>query len=97
MLTKSEILILKAYLNLPSRKLLNHQYELEEDCLAGYVDRFLQGERFNKSIAPFEDKDYNTMESIALNNLCNNDGVDLLTAVLVTKAACNILNKYIKK
>ena len=57
MLTKSEILILKAYLNLPSRKLLNHQYELEEDFLAGYVDRFLQGERFNKLIVAYEDKD----------------------------------------
>ncbi len=96
MLTKSEVLILKAYLNLPCRKLLNHQYESEEDCLAGYIDRFLHGERFDRIIVPFKDEDYEAMEHIAMNNLCNSDGADLLTALWVTMAACNILNKYRK-
>ena len=41
MLKKYEKEILKAYLNLPARKLLNHQFELEEDYLAGKVSRFL--------------------------------------------------------
>lgn len=94
MLTKSEVLILKAYLDLPFRKLLNHQFELEEDYLAGYITRFLQGERFTEVITPFSDDDYNKMESIAFKNLHNHDGVDLFTAILITKAACNILNKY---
>ena len=96
MLSKSDKLILEAYLNLPCRKLLNHQFEQEEDYLAGYITRFLQGERFSEPINPFDANDYNVMSLIASQNLHNSDGLDLLTAILITQASCNILNKYKK-
>lgn len=53
MLKKYEKQILEAYLNIPPRKLLNHKFELEEDYLAGYVTRFLHGERFKEEFVPF--------------------------------------------
>ena len=34
--------LLKSYLKLPVRKLLNHEFEIEEAQLAGYVQRFFK-------------------------------------------------------
>lgn len=53
MVKKYEKQILEAYLNLPSRKLLKHKFEMEEDYLAGHVSRFLHGERFEEEFVPF--------------------------------------------
>lgn len=94
MITETERHILKAYLSLSNRNLLNHRYESEEDYLAGYVDRFLRGERFSENIEPFTENDYKEMYLVALQNLCSTDGKDLLTALYITKAVCNILSKY---
>lgn len=47
MIKKYEKQILKAYLNMPYRKLLRYQFEMEEDYLAGYVSRFLKASDIN--------------------------------------------------
>lgn len=93
-MNKSEELSLKAYLALPMRKLLNHKFEIEEDYLAGYVSRFLKGERFVQEFEPFSQEELDFIDPM-LKNL-NEDGKDLLTAVLLTKVVCNIMNKYKK-
>ena len=97
MLLKSERLILQGYLNLPARCLLNHAFELDEDFLAGIISRFLKGERFKESFIAFTDAESSIIEGLIEKNLENKDGKDLLTAFLVTKAVCNILNKYQEK
>ena len=94
MLKKYEKQILEAYLNIPSRKLLNHEFELEEDYLAGYVTRFLHGERFKEEFVPFLDYELEVINPLIESNKDNGNGKDLITAVLLTKAVCNIMNKY---
>ena len=97
MLLKSERLLLQAYLNLPARRLLNHVFELDEDFLAGIISRFLKGERFKESFIAFTDDESSMIETLIEKNFENKDGKDLLTAFLVTKAVCNILNKHQEK
>lgn len=97
MLKKYEKEILKAYLNLPARKLLNHQFELEEDYLAGKVSRFLYGERFTENFIPFTNEEQEAIDKALKGKENDKDGRDLVTAVLITKAVCNILNKYNKQ
>ena len=58
MITETQRHILKAYLSLPNRNLLNHRYESEEDYLAGSVDIFLRGEGFSENIEPFTEHDF---------------------------------------
>lgn len=96
MIKKYEKQILEAYLNLPVRKLLRHQFELEEDYLAGYVSRFLHGERFKEEFVPFLEYELEVINPLIELNKDNNDGKELITAVLLTKAVCNIMNKYKK-
>ena len=96
MIEKYEKQILEAYLNLPSRKLLSHQFELEEDYLAGYVLRFLRGQRFEEEFIPFSEYELEIINPLIELNMNNNDGKDLITAVLLTKTVCNIMNKYKK-
>ncbi len=96
MLKKYEKLVLEAYLILPPRKLLKHEFELEEDYLAGYVSRFLRGERFDNEFIPFSDYELQAIEPIIKANKETVDGQELITAVLLTKAVCNIMNKYKK-
>ena len=48
MIKKYEKQILETYLGLPPRKLLRHQFEMEEDYIAGHVLKFLNGERFKE-------------------------------------------------
>ena len=96
MLKKYEKQILEAYLNIPPRKLLNHKFELEEDYLAGYVTRFLHGERFKEDFVPFLDYELEVINPLIESNKDNDDGKELITAVLLTKAVCNIMNKYTK-
>ncbi len=96
MIKNYEKQILVAYLNLPVRKLLKHQFELEEDYLAGYVTRFLHGERFKMEFVPFTDFELKIINPLIDVNKDNVDGKDLITAVLLTKAVCNIMNKYKK-
>ena len=91
-LPKHELYVLKAYLALPLRKLLDHKFEVEENYIAGYVSRFLKGERFDKEFTAFS-KEKN---EVITKNFNNDDGKDLLTAFLTTKAVCNIMNKYKK-
>ena len=50
---KYEKQILEAYLNIPPCKLLNHNIELEEDYLAGYVTRFIHEYRFKEELFLF--------------------------------------------
>jgi|GEM_PF-2401567 len=93
-ITESEMLTLKAYYSLPARKLLNHEFELEEDYLAGHVSRFLKGERFSQEFVAFSKEELDINNHLISENLDNEDGKDLLTALLLTKAVCNIMNKY---
>lgn len=96
MLKKYERLVLEAYLTLPIRKLLNHEFELEEDYLAGHVTRFLHGERFTNEFIPFSDYELGVIEPIIEINKNTVEGQELITAFLLTKAVCNIMNKYRK-
>ena len=96
MLLKSEKMILKAYLALPTITLLQHRFELDESFLAGIVTRFLQGERFNKAFIAFTDAELKFIDELIDTNTDNKDGKDLITAVFITQAVCNILNKYQK-
>lgn len=96
MVKKYEKKILEAYLNLPSRKLLKHQFEMEEDYLVGHVSRFLHGERFEEEFAPFSDYELEVINPLIESNKDNDEGKELITAVLLTKAVCNIMNKYKK-
>ena len=96
MIKKYEKQILEAYLNLPSTKLLKHQFEIEEDYLAGYVSRFLHGERFDEDFVPFSDYELKVINPLIESNKDNYDGKELMTVVLLTKIVCNIMNKYKK-
>ncbi len=91
-----EMHALKSYLELPTRKLLNHRFEMEEDYLAGYVSRFIKGERFDKEFTAFSKEELEIINPIISKNISNDDGKDLLTAFLLTKLVCNIMNKYKK-
>ena len=91
---KFELMLLKAYLELPARKLLNHKFELEEDYIAEHVAGFIDGERFEEDIDIFLEDDKKAINNIISQNINNADGKDLLTAVLLTKIVCNIMNKY---
>jgi hypothetical protein len=95
-LSKFELLALKAYLELPVRKLLNHQFELEEDYIAEHVMGFIRGERFDKEFTAFSKEELEIINPIISKNISNDDGKDLLTAFLLTKLVCNIMNKYKK-
>ena len=91
---KFELMLLKAYLELPARQLLNHKFELEEDYIAEHVAGFIDGERFKENIDIFLEDDKKAINNIISKNINNADGKDLLTAVLLTKIVCNIMNKY---
>ena len=91
---KFELMLLKVYLELPARKLLNHKFELEEDYIAEHVAGFIDGERFEENIDIFLEDDKKAINNIISQNINNADGKDLLTAVLLTKIVCNIMNKY---
>lgn len=93
---KYEKQVLEAYLNLPTRKLLKHQFELEEDFLAGYVSRFLSGEKFENEFVPYSNYELEIIIPLIENNLENDDGKDLLISKLLTELVCNIMNKYRK-
>jgi hypothetical protein len=95
-ISKSELLVLKAYLELPVRKLLDHKFELEEDYIYEHVAGFIEGERYDKDIIAFSKQELETINPIISQNINNNEGKDLLTAFLLTKLACNIMNKYKK-
>lgn len=93
-LSKFEILSLKAYLELPIRKILKHQFELEEDIIAAHVIAFLKGKRYDKEIIAFSKHELEIINPIISNNIYTKDGKDLLSAFLLTKLVCNIMNKY---
>lgn len=95
-IAKFERLLLEAYLELPTRKLLNHQFELEEDYIAEHVAGFMNGERYDKDIIAFSKDELNVINPILSQNINTEDGKDLLTAFLLTKVVCNIMNKYKK-
>lgn len=95
-LLKFELLALKAYLELPARKLLDHQFELEEDFIAEHVMGFIDGIRYDKDIVAFSKEENEVINSLITKNFDNADGKDLLTAFLLSKAVCNIMNKYKK-
>ena len=96
MLKKYEKKSLEAYLELPSRKLLSHKFELEEDYLSGYVTRFLHGERFNEEFIPFSEYELDVIHPFIESNLNNSDAQDLQIAFLLTNVVCVIRNKYKK-
>lgn len=89
-----EVNALKAYLELPVRKLLNHQFEMEEDYLAAHVSAFIKGERFDKEFTAYSIEELDIINPIISKNINTDDGKDLLTAFLLTKVVCNIMNKY---
>ncbi len=97
MIEKYERQILEAYLKLPSRKLLDHRFELEEDYLAGCVDSFLHGKRYYEEFVPFSESELSAISPLIEDNIGTEDGKDLYTAYLLTLAVCNILNKYRRK
>lgn len=93
---KSEELALKAYLALPTRKLLNHKFEAEEDYIAAHVIGFLKGERYKEDIIAFSKEELDVINPVISKNICMDEGKDLLNAFLLTKIVCNIMNKYKK-
>lgn len=95
-LSKFELFACKAYLELPARKLLNHQFELEEDYIAERVLGFIKGKRYDQDIIAFSKEELDIINPVIAKNISTNDGKDLLTAYLLTKAVCNIMNKYKK-
>ena len=97
MLKKYEKMILEAYLYLQPCKLLKHQFELEKTCLAGYVTRFLHGERFRTKFVPYDEYELEVIEPLIANNSQTIDGQELITEFLLTKAVCNIMNKHMRK
>ena len=94
---KYEKKILEAYLNLPSSKLLRHQFELEEDYLAGYVSSFLLAQRFKDEFVPFEDYQLNVIVPLIEDNLDNDNGKELLIEKLLTELVCCIMNRHRRK
>lgn len=95
-ISKSEKLILKAYISLPSQVVLDHKFELDEDYLAGYVSRFLSGERFKFSINIFNDEDLKYIDNLIEKNIDNSIGKDLMVYKFLILSVCSILNKYKK-
>jgi len=90
----SEEYALRAYLELPARKLLDHEFEQAQDYIGEHVSRFLKGERFDYDFTAFSREESNIINPIITKNISNDDGKDLLTAFLLTKTVCNIMNKY---
>lgn len=86
--------LLKSYLKLPVTKLLNHEFEIEEAQLAGYVQRFLKGERYSYDFIPYSEKELDVITKLIDTQIQTYDGKDLLTSFLLTKIVCNIMNKY---
>ena len=84
-------------MNLPSSKLLRHQFELEEDYLAGYVSRFLLGQRFKDEFVPFEDYQLEIIVPLIEDNLDNDNGKELLIEKLLTELVCCIMNRHRRK
>ena len=83
--------------HLSVRKLLDHQFELEEDFLTGFVSKFLKGEIFKEEVTPFNKYEIEVILPLIENNLNNDDGKDLLTTILLTEFVYNIMNKHKKK
>ena len=79
---------------MPYPELLNHFFEENNDYLAGYVSRFLEGERFNIQFESFTKEENNYINSIITSNIDSGDGKDVLTYYYIVKIVCNILNKY---
>jgi hypothetical protein len=52
-ISKSELLVLNAYLELSVIKLLNHKFELEEDYIHEHIAGFFKGERYDEDIIAF--------------------------------------------
>lgn len=95
-ISKYELLLLKTYIELPARKLLDHKFELEEDYIYEYGAGFIEGERYDKDIVAFSKQELDIINTLISQNISNDDGKDLLTAFLLTKIVCNIMNKYKK-
>ena len=93
-INKDEFYILQAFLHLPSNPLLDHKLELEEGYLAGFVERFLKGERFDRSFNAFTDEELETIDLLIEKNKNNSHGVELEKIRDITQITCNILNKY---
>lgn len=91
---KFERSIMKAYLRMPSPKLLQHSMEAETDYLAGYASRALRGERFSKIFEIFSKEQKDNINRLITAHYDTSEGKDLLTYYLLVKAVCNILNKY---
>ena len=70
----------------------------EKQILEAYLNipRFLHGERFKEDFVPFLDYELEVINPLIESNKDNDDGKELITAVLLTKAVCNIMNKYKK-
>lgn len=93
-MNRSEELVLKAFLNLPEVNILDHRFELHDDVLAGYVTRFLNGERFKETFVPFKKEEFDFISHLININYYREEGYDLITYLNTVKLACNILNKY---
>ena len=93
-MSKSEKLILEAFMNLKRPGLISYEFDSANDYLAGYVSRFLSGERFSVDFNSFSKKEYEHLNQVITKNFSNVSGKDLLSYVLLTKLVCNILNKY---
>lgn len=91
---KYEQAILKNFMNMPYPELLGHKFEIDSDFLAGYISRFLSGERFDCDFNPFTKEEAQYINQIITENIMNEKGHDLLTYYLMVKLATNILNKY---
>lgn len=91
---KFERSIMKAYLRMPSPKLLQHSMEAETDYLAGYVSAALKEKYFDTTFDIFSKEQKDSINRLITAHYDTNEGKDLLTYYLLVKAVCNILNKY---
>lgn len=93
-MSKSEKLVLEAFINMKKPALISCEFDSANDYLAGYVSRFLAGERFSVDFNAFSKTEYEFLNQAITKNFYSVSGKDLLSYVLLTKLVCNILNKY---
>lgn len=86
--------ILKAYLTMPPMNSLNHEYEIQESILAGYVTRYLAGERFKEEIKIYTNEIFENMYKKI--DKCQNEKQknELILQIFLIKIVTKIINEY---
>ena len=67
-MSKSEKLILEAFMKLKKPALISCEFDTANDYLAGYVSRFLSGERFSVDFNAFSKSEYELLNQTITKN-----------------------------